>query len=50
MEPHDTDEAVVRYSEYLQQVMRVATLEDEVKRLRALLNRHQHELEEFHAQ
>jgi hypothetical protein len=47
MESQDIPEAVVPYGEYLEQVMRVAILEDELERLRALLNRFQRELDQL---
>ena len=46
MEPQEIDKRVVPYSDYLQEVMRVAALEAELLRLRELLNRHQRELDE----
>jgi hypothetical protein len=47
MESQDIPEAAVSYGEYLEQVMRVAILEDELERLRALLNRFQRELDQL---
>ena len=47
MESQDIPEAVVPDGEYLEQVMRVAILEDELERFRALLNRFQRELDQL---
>ena len=47
MQPIDPHEPVVAYRDYLQQAMRVATLEDELQRVRELLARHQREIDEI---
>lgn len=47
MQPTDTHEPVVAYRDYLEQVMRVATLENELQRVRELLTRHQREIDEI---